>query len=142
MSKNITTLILKQNYPILESLIEMIAKDHKLDVEEMKKTYLGELKEYKKKRSRAKGVLNGYSVFLADKDVDQKIRSENKNPSFGAISQIKGKMWKELPVEEKTNYKNQAKALNKKKKEEPKSSEKESDAEPEASKEESKEESA
>ena len=132
MSKNITTLILKQNYPILEHLIERIAEDHNLNVEDLKKAYLGELKEYKKKRSRAKGVLNGYSVFLADKDVDQKIRSENKNPSFGAISQIKGKMWKELPVEEKNNYKNQAKKLNKKKKEE--SSKKESSAEPETAK--------
>lgn len=118
MSKNITTLILKQNYPILESLIEMIAKDHKLDVEEMKKTYLGELKEYKKKRSRAKGILNGYSVFLADKEVDKKIRDENKDLSFGEISQIKGKMWKELPAEEKNNYKNKAKKLNKEKCEE------------------------
>ncbi len=112
MTKNITTLILKQNYPILENLIEMIAKDHNLNVDELKKTYLGELKEYKKKRSRAKGILNGYSVFLADKEIDQQIRKENTNLSFGEISQIKGKMWKELPDEEKENYRNKAKELN------------------------------
>ena len=125
MTKNITTLILKQHYPILESLIEMIAEDHKLDVEEMKKTYLGELKEYKKKRSRAKGVLNGYSVFLADKEVDQKIRNENKDLSFGEILQIKGKMWKELSADEKNNYKNEATKLNKAKTEEPEKKESE-----------------
>ena len=113
MTKNITTLILKQNYPILEHLIEKIAQDHNLDVEKLKKDYLGELKEYKKKRSRAKGVLNGYSVFLADKDVDKKIREENKDLSFGDISKIKGKMWKELPAEEKSKYTEKAKNKNK-----------------------------
>jgi hypothetical protein len=123
MAKNITTLILKQNYPVLENLIERISDDYNLNVEDLKKKYLGELKEYKKKRSRAKGVLNGYSVFLADKDIDKKIREENKNLSFGEISQIKGKMWKELPKDEVDKYKNKAKEMNKENKKEEKSDE-------------------
>ena len=113
MTKNITTLILKQNYPILENLIERISEDYNLNVEDLKKNYLGELKEYKKKRSRAKGVLNAYSVFLADKEVDKKIREENKDLSFGEISKIKGKMWNQLPKEEKDKYKKQAAEKNK-----------------------------
>lgn len=112
MSKNLTTLILKQNYPVVEFLIENIASDYNLDVEELKKNYLGELKEYKKKRSRTKGVKNGYSVFLADKDVENKIRNENKDLDFGAISKIKGKMWHELPQSEKNKYKTKAKEIN------------------------------
>ena len=114
MTKSLTTIILKQSYPILEQLIERIAEDHNLNVDDLKKNYLSELKEYKRKRSRAKGVLNGYSVFLADKDIDKKIRNENKDLSFGQVSQIKGKKWKELPEEEKEKYKNQAKELNEK----------------------------
>lgn len=117
MTKNITTLILKQSYPILENLIERIAEDHNLNVEDLKKTYLAELKEYKRKRSRAKGVRNGYSIFLADKDIDKQIREENKDLSFGDISKIKGKKWKELPEKEKQKYKDQAKKENEAKKE-------------------------
>ena len=115
MAKNLTTLILKNNYPVLEYFITKIAQDYNLNVEELKKNYLSELKEYRKKRSRARGVLNGYSVFLADKEIDKKIRDENNNPSFGEISQIKGKMWKELPDSEKEKYKSKAKKANEQK---------------------------
>ena len=117
MSKNLTTLILKQNYPILEYVIDMIAQGENLDVEELKKKYLSPLKEYKKKRSRAKGVVNGYSVFLADKEIDAKIKKENPDSEFGVRSKIKGKMWRELPNSEKEKYKKLAKEQNSKKSE-------------------------
>lgn len=111
------TKILKQVYPILEDFLEGIAEGENLDKDYLIKKYLSCLGGYKKKRSRPKGILNGYSVFLADKDIDKKIREENKDLSFGSISQIKGKMWKELPVKEKENYKTEAKNINTKNKE-------------------------
>lgn len=117
MSKNITTLILKQMYPVLENIVEQIAEGENLDKDELKKKYLsGELKEYKKKRSRTKGVVNGYSVFLSDKDINEKILKENPDSSFGERSKIKGKMWGDLPEQEKEKYKKQAQDLNNKKK--------------------------
>ena len=115
MSKNLTTLILKQNYPVLEYFLETVANGENLDVEELKKKYLSPLKEYKKKRSRAKGVVNGYSVFLADKDVDAQIKKENPESEFGVRSKIKGKMWRELPNNEKEKYRKKAKEMNSKK---------------------------
>ena len=106
-------------YPVLENIVEQIAEGENLDKEELKKKYLGgKLKEYKKKRTRAKGLVNGYSVFLSDKDVNDKILKENPKSTFGERSQIKGKMWKELPESEKEKYKNKAKELNCKKQDE------------------------
>ena len=116
---NITGLLLRQMYPVLVNIIDIIADGENLDKEEIKKKYIpNDLKEYKKKRARAKGVRNGYSVFLADKEINDKISKENPTLKFGEKSKIKGKMWKELPDTEKEKYKIKAKELNSKNKKE------------------------
>ena len=114
--KNIQDTILKQIYPILEELIQEIAIGENLDKEELSKKYLNGLKEYKKKRTRQKGLVNGYSIFLGDKEINEKILKENPNSGFGERSKIKGKMWHDLPNQEKEKYKQKAKELNEKKK--------------------------
>ena len=115
MSKNIQDKILKQMYPILEELIQEIADGENLDKDELVKKYLNGLKEYKKKRTRQKGLVNGYSIFLADTDINEKILKENPESNFGERSKIKGKMWHELPNQEKEKYKEKAKEINSKK---------------------------
>lgn len=115
MSKIIQDKILKQMYPILEELIGEIANGENLEKEDLIKKYLGGLKEYKKKRTRQKGLVNAYSMFLSDKDINEKIIKENPDSNFGERSKIKGKMWHELPTQEKEKYKTMAKELNEKK---------------------------
>jgi len=103
--------ILKNQAPILEALIERIAEDLDLDAKTMKKKYLNELRSYKKKVSRRKGVINSYAAFLGDKDVENRLREENPEATFGELSKLKGPLWKSLTKEEKEVYKQKAKEL-------------------------------
>jgi predicted RND superfamily exporter protein len=103
--------ILKNQAPILEMLIDRIAEDLDLDSKVMKKKYLTELRSYKKKVSRRKGVINSYAAFLGDKDVENKLREENPEATFGELSKLKGPLWGSLSNEEKDIYKQKAKEL-------------------------------
>ena len=111
MTKDLTTLILRQNHPVIEYVLNKVSEKYELDLEEVKKLF-PELKEYKKKRKRKKNVLNGYSVFLADKEIEQQIKKDNPEMPFGDISKEKGKIWKKLPENEKDVYRKKAKEEN------------------------------
>ena len=95
--------ILKNITPILENLIEKIAEEHDLDAKVMKKKYLSELRSYKKKVSRRKGIINAYAAFLGDKEVEEELRKENPEATFGELSKLKGPRWKSLTEEQKAS---------------------------------------
>jgi len=105
--------ILKNITPILENLIEKIAEDHDLDAKVMKKRYLNELRTYKKKVSRRKGIINAYAAFLGDKEVEEELRKENPEATFGELSKLKGPRWKSLTEAQKAVYKEKAVELTK-----------------------------
>jgi len=105
--------ILKNITPILENLIEKIAEDHDLDAKIMKKRYLNELRTYKKKVSRRKGIINAYAAFLGDKEVEEELRKENPDATFGELSKLKGPRWKSLTQDKKDIYKEKANELTK-----------------------------
>lgn len=89
------------------SLLKKISNDYKLDLDELKNKYLD---KPIKKPKRVKKMC-GYSMFLADIDIDTKIKEENPNIVFAEISKIKGKMWSELT--DKSEYEKQAESINK-----------------------------
>ncbi len=105
--------ILKNITPILENLIEKIAEEHDLDAKVMKKKYLSELRSYKKKVSRRKGIINAYAAFLGDKEVEEELRKENPEATFGELSKLKGPRWKSLTEEQKAVYQEKANELTK-----------------------------
>ena len=108
---NLVGCILKNVTPILENIIERIAEDHNLDVKLLRKKYLNELKTYRKKNSKRKGIINAYAAFLGDKSVEDKLRKDNPDASFGDLSKLKGPIWKNLNKTEKEKYKQKAKEL-------------------------------
>lgn len=109
MSKStLIPVILQQISPILERLVEQIALDNNLDSKALKKKYLSDLKEYKKKPSKRKGVINPYAAFLGDKDVEDKLRKDHPEATFGKLSKLKGPIWKGLSDKEKEKYKKMA----------------------------------
>jgi hypothetical protein len=101
--------VLKYQSIILEKLIDRIAQDTNLNAKELKKKYLNDFKYYKKRSSKRKGVINAYAAFLADKKIDNKLREENPEASFGELSKLKGPLWKQLGGDEKARYKQIAK---------------------------------
>jgi len=109
MSKStLIPVILQQISPILERLVEQIAVDNNLDAKALKKKYLSDLKEYKKKPSKRKGVINPYAAFLGDKDVEDKLRKDHPEATFGELSKLKGPIWKSLSKKEKEKYQEMA----------------------------------
>jgi len=109
MSKStLIPVILQQISPILERLVEQIALDNNLDAKALKKKYLSDLREYKKKPSKRKGVINPYAAFLGDKDVEDKLRKEHPEATFGELSKLKGPIWKNLSKKEKEKYQEMA----------------------------------
>ncbi len=105
--------ILKNITPILENLIEKIAEDNDLDARVMKKKYLNDLRTYKKKVSRRKGIINAYAAFLGDKEVEENLRKDNPDATFGELSKLKGPLWRSLNEKEREIYKQKAIELTK-----------------------------
>ena len=105
--------ILKNITPILENLIEKIAEDNDLDARVMKKKYLNDLRTYKKKVSRRKGIINAYAAVLGDKEVEENLRKDNPDATFGELSKLKGPLWKSLSEKEREIYKQKAIELTK-----------------------------
>tara|TARA_B100001013_G_scaffold116201_1_gene66969 strand:- start:1526 stop:1975 length:450 start_codon:yes stop_codon:yes gene_type:complete len=108
-NRQLIPIILKNITPVLENLIERIAEDHDLDSKILKRKYLNELKTYKKKVSRRKGIINAYAAFLGDKSVEERLRKQNPDATFGELSKLKGPLWKSLSDDEKKVYKDKAK---------------------------------
>ena len=52
-------------------------------------------------------------MFLGDKSVEDKLRKDNPDASFGDLSKLKGPLWKNLSDKVKEKYKQKAKELTK-----------------------------
>tara|TARA_B100001013_G_C24395829_1_gene357949 strand:- start:117 stop:548 length:432 start_codon:yes stop_codon:yes gene_type:complete len=110
-SNSLVGCILKNSTPILEYVIERIAEDYELDVKILRKKYLNELKTYRKKNSKRKGIINAYAAFLGDKSIENELRKDNPDASFGDLSKLKGPLWKNLSDHKREKYKKIAKDL-------------------------------
>ena len=110
-------ILLKQNIPLVEFLLENISKDFSIDLGEMKEKYLTPFGKKKRKKRKSKRT-NGYIEFLKDKGLNEQIKKENPNIGFAEISKKKGDMWKSMSEKDKQGYKNDAVEINKKNKEE------------------------
>ena len=64
---HLINILFKQNIELVEYLIKDIAEKYDLDSEELQKEYLTPFKTTKKRNTNKKGMMNGYSLFLADK---------------------------------------------------------------------------
>ena len=109
-------ILLKQNIPLVEYLLETISKDYSNDLDEMKEKYLTPFEKKKRKKRKTKRT-NGYIEFLKDKGINKQIKKENPNIGFAEISKKKGDMWKSMSDKDKQGYKNDAAKINKQNKE-------------------------
>lgn len=110
----LSKIAIKQSVPLLEALLENVSQDYNLDLNELKTKYLSNMpKSPSLKKTKKKTKNSAYSMFLKDKDVIVKLKEENPNASFGELSKLKGKIWKNLSNDEKQIYKIQADKVNK-----------------------------
>jgi hypothetical protein len=109
---HLINILFKQNIELVEYLIKDIAIKYELDVEELQKEYLTPFKTTKKRNTNKKGMMNGYSLFLADKDVDEELKERFPNKTFGELSKEKGKFWKAMSKVDKGKYSENAKEFN------------------------------
>ena len=114
---HLINILFKQNIPLIEYLLKDIADKHNLNIEELEKEYLIPFKTTKKRNTNKKGMMNGYSIFLADKEVDEELKTRFPDKTFGELSKEKGKFWKAMSKVDKTKYSGKAKEFNKKLKE-------------------------
>ena len=109
---HLINILFKQNIELVEYLIKDIAAKHDLDYEELQKEYLTPFKTTKKRNTNKKGMMNGYSLFLADKEVDEELKQRYPDKTFGELSKEKGKFWKAMSKTDKTKYSEKAKEFN------------------------------
>ena len=110
---HLINILFKQNIELVEYLIKDIAEKYDLDSEELQKEYLTPFKTTKKRNTNKKGMMNGYSLFLADKEVDEELKERFPDKTFGELSKEKGKFWKAMSKTDKTEYSEKAKKFNK-----------------------------
>ena len=114
---HLINILFKQNIPLIEYLIKDIAVKYDLSIEDLEKEYLTPFRTTKKRNTNKKGMMNGYSLFLADKEVDEELKTRFPDKSFGELSKEKGKFWKAMSKIDKGKYSEKAKAFNKELKE-------------------------
>ena len=114
---HLINILFKQNIPLIEYLIKDISEKYDLNIEDLEKEYLIPFKTTKKRNTNKKGIMNGYSTFLADKEVDEELKTRFPDKSFGELSKEKGKFWKAMSKIDKGKYSEKAKAFNKELKE-------------------------
>jgi hypothetical protein len=87
---------------LFDIVLKDISTKYDINIEDLVKTIPYNNKKYKK---------NAYTVFSSHHR--KKIKIENPEKSFGEISKIVGTMWKNIPQEEKNEYKLLAEKKNK-----------------------------
>ena len=84
--------------PLAEMLLETIATDYNLPVDELKKRYLYQnkkvynkiLKKHKTKKTRK---IHAYNIFLSDKKEIDKLLKQNNTENQTEINRQKGELW-------------------------------------------------
>ncbi len=95
--------VIQHTLPVLEHFLEKIADGEGLDIADLKKKYLSEMKNFKKNKKKSKP--SGYSMFLSDKTVTEGLKKKNPKATFGEMSKLRGAMWKGLKESDKNRYK-------------------------------------
>ena len=113
--KNLINILFDQNIPLIEYYLKQIAEDYNISFEELESKYIKPFKIVKKRNTNKKGRHTNYSMFLADKEVENEIRKKFPNIKFGDISKQKSKVWKVMSKKDKDIYKKKAAEYNKKK---------------------------
>ena len=108
----LTNILFKQNIQLVEFLLKDISSKYNIDYDELEEYYLVPFKTTNKRNTNKKGRMNGYSIFLADKDVDTELKERFPNKTFGGLSKEKGKFWKAMSKIDKEKYAIKAKEYN------------------------------
>lgn len=110
--KDINSLIIKNFTKSLEEILKDISKNYDIDYNELTDRYINQLVHNKTHKKMRKNKQNAYTIFLKDKDIEFKIKNENKNITFSELSKLKGKIWREMDDSEKEKYKSIANEVN------------------------------
>ena len=113
--EKLINLTIQQSVPLLKYILSAISKEYNLDYSSLENKYIKKLinNKYAKKRQRMKGRQTKYSMFLKDKNVNDKIRLKyGNNLKFPQISKIKGEIWAALSKKDKQKYADLAKKQN------------------------------
>ena len=112
LSKNkLQNILYKQNIDLIEFLLNDISKKYDIPIEELETEYISQFKIVKRNTNK-KGKMNGYSIFLKDKEVDEDLRTRFPEKAFGQLSKLKGETWRNMSDIDKKLYKEKAIAFN------------------------------
>ena len=109
----LTNILFKQNIELVTYLLKAIGEDYNIQYEELERKYIKPFKTTKKRNTNKKGKMTCYSMFLADKSVDEDLKKRYPDMSFGALSKEKGKVWKAMSNIDKDKYRLKAQEYNK-----------------------------
>jgi len=109
----LTNILFKSNIDLVTYLLKTISEDYKINYDELERKYIKPFKTTKKRNTNKKGKMTCYSMFLADKKVDDDLKNRNPNMTFGELSKERGKVWKAMSNKDKDIYREKAKEYNK-----------------------------
>jgi len=115
LKKNeLTNILFKSNIDLVSYLLRTIGEDYNISYDELERKYIKPFKQTKKRNTNKKGRMTCYSMFLADKSIDEDLKNRNPDMSFGELSKEKGKVWKAMSKKDKDIYREKAKEYNNK----------------------------
>lgn len=108
----LTNILFKANIELVTYLLKSIGEDYNINYDELERKYIKPFKTTKKRNTNKKGRMTCYSMFLADKTIDEDLKKRYPEMSFGNLSKEKGKVWKAMSNKDKELYKEKAKEYN------------------------------
>ncbi len=112
----IKKIIVDNNTELLSFVLKDVSKVYDIEYEELETKYIKPLDTFKrKKNTNKKGKLNGYSMFLKDKDVDRQIKAKYKDGiTFVNLTREKANIWDVMSKKDKADYSQKAQEYNEK----------------------------
>ncbi len=113
----LTKHIIQQVLPIFDELFKTLDENfEQLTKEELTETYLKDMIKFVsnfEQDTKKVRKINPYAAFLSNKEIQSEIKENNPNLTFGELSKLKGKIWKNMTQKEKDYYKEYALKQNK-----------------------------
>jgi hypothetical protein len=108
----LTNILFSNHIPLLNYVLKTVATDYNISYEELEKKYIKPFRSTRKRNTNKKGKKTCYSMFLADKEVEEDLKNRNPNMNFGELSKEKAKVWKVMSQKDKERYKELANEYN------------------------------
>jgi len=108
----LTNILFANHIPLLSYVLKTVSNDYNIPYEELEKKYIKPFRSTRKRNTNKKGKKTCYSMFLADKDVEEDLKKRNPEMSFGELSKEKAKVWKVMSNKDKEIYKEKASEYN------------------------------